>query len=282
MNIGVRVRKKSRKQKKRSIGLRHGLSLRVVIRLLLSLGFVQILCSILFTQSAMACGASAGSGGVAVCNIQVEREKQRNKWHVGAHYGLTSTKLVFTGSSLTKKTRLTQMRQLAAASLQWRTTARFSLRFVAGGLFKSSLKFAEGDSDLQKFEETLSGAALGVGANYLLLKPQGLRPFILLDVALSGVLAQDREQQKYLGSDLRLGTSVGWNIKNLIMPYAIARVFGGPISYKLAGSTVRGTDQYHYQLGVGVALSLAQRFDLYAEGIPLGEKGLTTGLGLSF
>jgi hypothetical protein len=59
-------------------------------------------------------------------------------------------------------------------------------------------------------------------------------------------------------------------------------VFGGPVYWRYAGTAVTGTDDHHWQVGAGVSLLVARRVDVFAEGVPLGEVGVTAGAGLSF
>jgi len=41
-----------------------------------------------------------------------------------------------------------------------------------------------------------------------------------------------------------------------------------------------GTDDHHWQVGAGLSLLLARKVDIFAEGVPLGELGVTAGAGL--
>jgi hypothetical protein len=45
---------------------------------------------------------------------------------------------------------------------------------------------------------------------------------------------------------------------------------------------VNGTDRYHYQVGAGLVISLVQGFDVFVEGVPLGERAVTLGGGKTF
>jgi hypothetical protein len=68
----------------------------------------------------------------------------------------------------------------------------------------------------------------------------------------------------------------------VLTPYALARVFGGPVFWHdgLAGQT--GTDVHHFQLGAGLLVRLGRRLDIFAEGVPLGEQGISGGAGFAF
>lgn len=53
------------------------------------------------------------------------------------------------------------------------------------------------------------------------------------------------------------------------------------MSWRYAGASVTGTDDYHYQPAVGAVLSYAD-VDLNAEWAFLGERAVSLGLGVSF
>jgi hypothetical protein len=42
---------------------------------------------------------------------------------------------------------------------------------------------------------------------------------------------------------------------------------------------VTGTDRYHYQVGGGLVTALPGGFDMFVEGVPLGERAITLGVG---
>ena len=81
---------------------------------------------------------------------------------------------------------------------------------------------------------------------------------------------------------MRAGAVAAMTFGRLLTPYALARAFGGPVLWRYNGARINGTDVHHYQLGAGLALLLRRRIDLFAEAIPLGERGLSAGAGLSF
>jgi hypothetical protein len=86
----------------------------------------------------------------------------------------------------------------------------------------------------------------------------------------------------YDAFDLRLGALLGTTVWQVFSPYALARVFGGPIFWTLAGTAVQGTDVYHYQLGGGLLLRIASSLDVFVEGSALGEQAVSGGAALAF
>ncbi len=113
------------------------------------------------------------------------------------------------------------------------------------------------------------------------------QPFVVLTSVLSFQAATTAPNAGgpsvgYEALDLRLGGIVGVTLFDAISPYALARVFGGPIFWRYLGDSVTGTDVYKYQLGAGVALRAAKRVSAFAEGVPLGERALVLGMTVAF
>jgi hypothetical protein len=123
-----------------------------------------------------------------------------------------------------------------------------------------------------------------------LLDGRGKKPFLLLGVSGGGSGAMTREEV-YRGPapeahalyafDVRAGLTVGKTFWNTLSPYAVARAFGGPVFWSYDKKSIFAGDNYHVQLGGGVVTSLPRGFDVFVEGIPLGERALTLGLGKS-
>jgi len=82
--------------------------------------------------------------------------------------------------------------------------------------------------------------------------------------------------------DVRAGLIVGKTFWNTLSPYAVFRALGGPLLWSYGGQTVIGGDLYHVQLGAGVVTILPRGFDVFVEGVPLGERAVTLGAGKSF
>jgi len=45
---------------------------------------------------------------------------------------------------------------------------------------------------------------------------------------------------------------------------------------------VTGTDTHHFQIGAGLAVNLGRSWNAFAEGVPLGERALSAGVGVAF
>ncbi len=73
-------------------------------------------------------------------------------------------------------------------------------------------------------------------------------------------------------STSRGGLTLGKSFWNTLSPYAVFRAFGGPVIWSYAGSAVLAGDLYHVQLGAGMVTALPRGFDVFVEGVPLGER----------
>jgi hypothetical protein len=160
------------------------------------------------------------------------------------------------------------LEQLAvSASLEYRVSERVTLVGAGGALLLGQLGGLP----------TSPGGVGSAGVSWLLLEQGTWAPFVQLagSVALSAMRVVDTP---YLAVDLRAAVSAGWTLWDRFTPYAVARVFGGPV---FLGSAT-ATDAYHVQLGAGFVVGLPGGLDLSAEVIPLGEQRVTAGLGVSF
>ena len=224
-------------------------------------------------RAARACGVSTADG-VYACSLQEHDEQTRPRWLAGASAIYTSTAILFSGDL-----RADQTRGAVVASLAYQPTRRWTLQAAAGGVFGGRLSTPTGDYDFSP------GATAAVGAAWRAV--EGSRPFVVLTSTLSGSFASTRLEgvgpsTGYQAFDLRLGGLVGTTIAQVLKPYAVARVFGGPVFWRYQGAAVTGGDAHHYQLGAGLTVVIAGRVSLFAEGIPLGERSLAGGAALTF
>jgi hypothetical protein len=225
------------------------------------------------SPAARACGVSTADG-VSACSLQEHEEATRPRWLVGASAITTSTAIQFSGDL-----RAGETRSAVAASLAYQPTRRWTLQAAAGGVFGGRLSTPTGNYDFSP------GATAAVGASWRAV--EGSRPFVVLTSTLSGSFARTQLEGAgpstgYQAFDLRLGGLVGTSIAEVLKPYAVARVFGGPVFWRYQGAAVTGGDTHHYQLGAGLTVVIARRASLFAEGIPLGERSLAGGAALAF
>jgi hypothetical protein len=78
--------------------------------------------------------------------------------------------------------------------------------------------------------------------------------------------------------DLRAGAIAGRTFADVIAPYLLARAFGGPVFWTVAGERVTGTDTHKFQLGAGVSVSAPWGLSAIVDVAVLGETSASLGL----
>ena len=235
---------------------------------MLSIGL--LIWAMLVSWQAQACGVS-GVDGAAFCSLSEHQEQARPRWAVSAGTVFTSTTLRFTGGLRGDETR-----NAAFGAIAYFPTAHTTLQMALGATFGGRLNMPDGQYDFSPGPTALLGASWQVVDRDV---------FVLLTSALSFSATKTQSPSNsftgYEAFDLRLGAEVGTTLFKVIRPYIPARIFGGPVYWHYLGTAVTGTDTHHYQLGAGVVLRIANRLNLYAEGIPLGERAVSCGLALT-
>jgi len=230
-----------------------------------------VLAWLVTSAPAEACGVSAT--GVASCSLAEHREAMRARWSIGATGTYTDTALRFDGSL-----RAAQTRAAVLALLAYLPAPTLALEVGVGASFAGGLTLPDGEHAF------LPGPSASFGSAWRVLAAASY--FALLTAVLS--FSANRTEHSadanatYTAFDLRLGGEFGFNIASVFHPYALARVFGGPVYWRYAGEAVTGTDIHHYQLGLGAALNLPARLALFAEGVPLGERAVSGGVSWAF
>ncbi len=221
---------------------------------------------------ARACGASAGgAAGISGCSLEEHEERVRPKWRVGADDSFTSTGLHF-GNGLA----VDEVRNSALVTLDYRPVRGWTLEVGAGAILGGALTASSARYGLGP------GFASVAGVSWRVVDADGAVPFVLLTSQLSYASSSSAGGTGYNAFDLRLGAAVGTTFRNVFTPYVAGRAFGGPIYWRYQGAAIVGTDDHHWQVGVGLSVLLARLADLFVEGMPLGELGVTAGGGVSF
>jgi hypothetical protein len=160
---------------------------------------------------------------------------------------------------------------------------RIGDRWTLGGALGTTIA---GTIDANGVASSISPGPLGaITASFRPLDEGTVAPFVLLTASAAASLSWTMppgggSSSTLTAFDVRLGAAAGKTIAHLVTPYVLARAFGGPVLWSIAGASATGTDAYHYQLGVGLAVR-AGRVDLVAEGVPLGERAVVVGVGLA-
>jgi len=217
-----------------------------------------------------ACGVSAS--GVASCSLSEHDEALRSRWAVGVSGLYTSTRLRFSGG-----TYADQVRYAALASLAYMPTKKLVLQAGAGAAFGGSVTVPDGVHHFSPGPTLLIAADFRAfdDGRYFLLLTSGF------SLAIARTQASGEASESFQAFDLRLGAQFGIELSHFVRPYAVARVFGGPIFWRYQGEAVTGTDTHHYQLGGGLAIRVSKALNLFAEGVPLGEQAIAVGVGLT-
>lgn len=234
-----------------------------------AVALLAVLCS--SARSAFGCGVSAS--GVASCSLLERSEQTRPRWAVGVNYLYTSTRLRFSGGLHGDETRWATL-----AVLAYLPTPSLVLQVAAGVSLDGSLTLPEGKHDFSP------GPIGSLGLDWQVWDDgQG---FALLTSSLSFAATRTRFAADsaigYQALDVRLGGQLGVELLEVLRPYALARVFGGPVFWRHAGEDVTGTDTHHFQVGGGLALRIARTWSMFAEGVPLGERALAAGVATVF
>jgi hypothetical protein len=223
---------------------------------------------------ARACGVSAT--GVASCSLAEHEEATRPRWVLGLNELYTSTSLRFSDDVHADQVRLGMLAMLA-----YLPSSRLVLQLGTGVALGGELTLPDGEYQLSP------GLAEMIGADFRAFDDG--RYSLLFTSALSFATARTQPpgdasaaaSATYTAFDLRLGAQFGVALGRVVFPYAVARVFGGPVFWHYQGQAVTGTDTHHYQLGAGLAVRATRFMNVFAEGIPLGEKAIALGVGWS-
>jgi hypothetical protein len=236
------------------------------------LAFAAGAMALLDGRAALACGTS-GPDGVSACSLAEHDEAERPKWRLGLSGVYTSTSLHFSNDMHADETRAATL-----MSLSYAPTRVLSVEAGFGTAIGGTLTPPDGEHTFH------SGPTAAIGASWHVVDG---RAFVVLTSFLSFTSSRTRAKDAmatvaYDALDLRLGAIVGTTLWNVLSPYALGRVFGGPVYWTYQGASVTGTDTHHFQLGGGFALLITRRVDLFAEGVPFGERAVAGGLSVSF
>ena len=130
------------------------------------------------------------------------------------------------------------------------------------------------------------GFVASIQAGVLLMEGGDGLPFVesTVNLSVSTAMTEDTDgaRSDWLAVDVRLGATTGWRIYDVWVPYVALRFFAGPVFWTDGAQERVGSDVHHYQVAIGSSLTLGS-FDLFVDwGLPLGEAGLSAGLGARF
>jgi len=235
---------------------------------------VAIAAALAAAPRARACGVSTADG-LSSCSLAEHEEETRPRWRLGASASYTSTSIDF-GSFQSPETRGSVI-----VSLAYQPTPRWTMQLAAGSTVGGHLVTPAGQYDFS------AGPTAAIGASWRAVP--GTKPFVVLTSNLSFSTTRTEANgavpvgsTSYTALDLRLGVLVGTTLARVLSPYAVGRVFGGPVYWAYQGEDVIGSDTHHYQLGAGLTVVAFGRMNVFAEGVPIGERSFAGGTTFAF
>ena len=162
----------------------------------------------------------------------------------------------------------------------WLVDERRTVRAGAGVILDGVL-----EAGGVRYEADPGGLAF-LGAEYRTAAGGGRSPAVDLSLFLGASWTRTvapglSGKTRYFASDARFGVRAGWTAPGESFVYLAARVFGGPVKWKLADQDVTGTDTHHYQLAAGAAKRIG-RAGIYLEFAPVGERAMSAGASMDW
>jgi hypothetical protein len=191
-------------------------------------------------------------------------------WQATAAADGMSTEIVFDG------VRVPERELAITATIGHFATPRLGWSITAGAIAGGSIEGRDMGPGV-----TIAGAL-----SWLPVYEKARRPFVSLSLSLGTSLAHgvtdDGSRAWWSPWDLRGGVLVGKTLAKHFVPYAAARVFGGPVFWRRGGASVIGGDRRHVTVGAGITIRLPARIDLSVEVMPLGEQSAAGALTAHF
>ena len=167
-----------------------------------------------------------------------------------------------------------------SATLGYQYSTRLGLSASAGAVLGGKVEGEGFRGDVGK------GFSMSAALNHLTMLETAKRPFLStsLSLAFSRTTAEsdDGTSQRWVATDLRIGAMVGKTLLDRFVPFASARVFAGPVTWRLGGEKVVGSDVHHYTVGGGMLYQVPGVLSVFAELLPVGERSMSLGASLSF
>ncbi|MGZ3416284.1 MAG: hypothetical protein ACXVEE_00390 [Polyangiales bacterium] len=180
---------------------------------------------------------------------------------MGASLGMFDTTIVF------PERRASLREEAVAVSLDRRLGERTTFQLSLGAVVSGRIE----DTTIEP------GPLASIAFSYRLVDESKSKPFVIGTFSFAASRSPD-----LFAADGRLGVAVGKTFARTFAPFAIARVFGGPVRWRHEGETFVGGDSHHYQLGLGALFIAGRGIDASLEIAPLGERRVSAGLGAAF
>jgi hypothetical protein len=210
----------------------------------------------------------------ATCSGSPEAGADTPLWQLSATYGVASSEL-----SLSNDEDASVRRRVVSLGIERRLGDRWAIQAGAGASLGGDLGVGDVRYDLAP------GWVASLGCSWRILAGEGMDPFLLaaLGISVGSALARGpTDEAAFTASDARLSLTAGKVFWQGLAPYAVVRVFGGPVFWRRHDESITGTDKYHVQLGLGLLATAGGRTGAFFELIPLGERSASLGANLAF
>jgi len=226
--------------------------------------------------------APVGPTGVASCNKGASGKDSGRPsppapvFHGAVAYGHFWSDLIFNGNL-----DATIERGAVVTSHDFFLTDDLTFSLGAGAALFGSL-------GLPGFSVDLGPGWVGsLSVAYNFLDGSGSLPFLIVNGTFAASAVATKAPPPHISGrltalDFRGGLTVGKTFFDRLSPYLAIRAFGGPVIWTIDGEELTGTDKHHYQPAAGLVVSLPGGVDLFGEGAPFGERGVTAGLGYTY
>ena len=191
---------------------------------------------------------------------------------MGASFGAFTSELRFDDES---EPSITETSLVASGGYRW--GAGWSVRLAAGAVLGGSLELGGSTYDV----EPGWLVAAGVSRIFTFAGRWFVSGSVTAGVSSTSTRADapGAMDASLTAGDVRLGVIAGVTLWERLSPYVLARAFGGPVMWTLGGADITGSDQHHYQLGVGASASLPWwNLSVLVDGSLLGERALSLGI----
>jgi hypothetical protein len=204
---------------------------------------------------------------------ECDGDSSEKNWRAGASGGGFRTTVVFEGTEVDVE------QVTVSAILGYQVSTSVGLVASVGAILGGSVDTTiEGDVG--------KGVVGSVTATFLPFFETESRPFILGSLTLghsrTTAVSDDNMSYDWTATDMRLGIMVGKTFAESFVPFAAARAFAGPVSWRLGGQDVSGSDKYHYAVGIGSSYRIPGKLDVFMEVIALGEQSASVGVSAPF
>jgi len=204
---------------------------------------------------------------------ECDGDDNERRWRAGASAGGFRTTIDFGD----QKVDIEQV--TASAALGWQRSPRWGLVLSVGGILGGSVA-----TDAER--DVGTGFMGSVTGTWLPVFETDRRPFLLASLTFGGAIttaeSDDAMSRRWSALDLRAGLMVGKTLADRFVPFAAVRGFVGPVSWRLGGQDVTGTDVHKYSVGAGVTLRIPGVLDVFGEILPLGEQSASVGGTVAF